>query len=196
MFTKSILATTLLLLAASPASQAAIIYSPTTGSLIASIFTDFATFDFYDVRGASGGLVNGVTTAFVSDPANGTDPNFNTQPFGNLTVNVFDSALTNAVQLIFSAASAQVNGTVLTLSGTGSSIANSDGSLNSLLGAVTADFNFLNSEPFGNATIIRYDLARISSDPAAVPEPATFLLIGLALPFAGILRRRKRADNI
>ena len=182
MLTKTILATLLFLLAAAPASHAAVVYLPTTGNFTASIFTNFATFSFYDVRGASGGLVNGVTVAFVSDPANGTDPNFITQPFGNLTVNVFDSGLTNVVQLLFSAASAQINGSVLTLSATGSSIANSNGSLDSLLGTVTADFNFLNSEPFGGATIIRYDLARISSNAAAaVPEPATFLLIGLAL---------------
>ena len=193
MLTKTLLAAVLLFLTTAPASRAAIVYLPTTGNLTASIFTNFTTFAFYDVRGASGGLVDGVKTAFVFDPANGTDPNFITQPFGNLTANVFDTGFANVVQLVFSAASAGINGTVLTLSATGSSIANSDGSLNSLLGAVTANFNFLNSEPFGDATIVRYDLASISSAAVVVPEPSTFLLIGLALPLAGILRRRKSA---
>ena len=172
--------------------SAATIYVPSSGSLVASIFTDFASFAEYDVRGASSGLTNGTTPTFILDSTNGTDPNFISLPFGNLTLTGISIDLLNFVTLNISAVNPVVNGSVLTLEGTGVIVQDTNGGLAALFGPFTADFVFVNSFAFGNGSILQYELSAFNNSASTViPEPATFLLIGGLLPVLAVLRRRK-----
>ena len=172
--------------------SAAIIYVPSSGSLVASIYTDFATFALYDVRGASSGLTNGTTPTFILDSTNGTDPNFATLPFGNLALTAISVDMQNFVTLNLSAVNPVINGTVLTMAGTGVIVQDNNGGLTALVGPFTADFVFSNSFAFGGGSILRYELSALNNSASAgVPEPATFLLIGGFLPVLAVLRRRK-----
>src|SRR5690349_15614622 len=113
-------------------------FTPTSGAITASIYTDLATFSQYDVRGVATGFV-GANPSIIADVTGGTDPGFGTLPFGNLVMfatNGIDSA-----QLLFDPLTGVLSGDLLSLKldATGS-LVTANGTLGDLVGTLRGNF--------------------------------------------------------
>jgi hypothetical protein len=169
-------------------------FTPTSGAITASVYTDFSTFSQFDVRGLAVGFVGG-NPSILTDVTGGTDPGFGTLPFGNLTLlatNGIDSA-----QLLFDSSSALLSADLLTFSmdATGS-LVTANGSLGELVGLLHGNFTLTSNVEFGAGALLQYNLDSLTKDVSDVPEPASVGLMFGALPiFLWAARRRARSRS-